>query len=98
MTQRDAYVAQIKRQLDELNVKMTELDAQARSARSARTEARETYQTEMLQLHQQTQDANAQLAQMMAAGEDSWNSMVTEMTKVRDAFITTSFNYFNSKF
>ena len=95
MTQRDAYVAQIKRQLDELNVNMTELDA---TARSARTEARETYQTEMLQLHQQTQDANAQLAQMMAAGEDSWNSMVTEMTKVRDAFITTSFNYFNSKF
>ena len=95
MTQRDAYVAQIKRQLDELNVNMTELDA---TARSARTEARETYQTEMLKLHQQTQDANAQLAQMMAAGEDSWNSMVTEMTKVRDAFITTSFNYFNSKF
>lgn len=94
MTQRDTYIAKMKLQLDELNAKMTELETKAREAR---TEAREKYQAEMSKLHQQSKDASAKLDQMVAAGEDTWDSLVAEMEKVRDAF-TSSFNYFKSKF
>ena len=94
MTQRDAYVAKMKLQLDELNAKMTELEAKAKLAR---TEAREKYKEEMAKLALQSKEAGHKLDQMVAAGEDTWEAMVAEMEKVRDAF-SSSFNYFKSQF
>ena len=94
MTQRDVYVAKMKLQLDELNAKMIELESKAKLAR---TEARDKYRTEMTKLELQSKEAGLKLDQMVAAGEDTWEAMVAEMEKVRDAF-SSSFNYFKSQF
>ena len=54
------------------------------------------YKEEMSKLSKQSKLAVAKLDEIQAAGEDKWESMVTEMEKVRDAF-KHSFNYFKSQ-
>jgi predicted nucleic acid-binding Zn-ribbon protein len=94
MSQRDLYVAKMKAQLDELNTKMDELEIKTQAAK---TEARAKYHAEMAKLRQQSKDAVSKLDAMKAAGEDTWEALMAEMDKVRDAF-TSSFNYFKSQF
>ena len=93
MTKRDAYIAKMKLQLDELNAKMSAVEAKAKEARE---DARDKYKEEMGKLRHQSELAVAKLDEMTAAGEETWEAMVTEMEKVRDAFIH-SFNYFKSQ-
>lgn len=50
----------------------------------------------MAKLRQQSDLAVAKLEELKAAGEDSWEKMVAEMEKIRDAFIH-SFSYFKSQ-
>ena len=83
----------MKLQLDELNTKIDSLETKAVEATQ---QAREQYHAEMLKLRDQSKAARAQLDQMVAAGEDSWDKMVAEMEKVRDAFVH-SFSYFKSQ-
>lgn len=92
-TRRDEYIEKMKLQLDDVNAKMSALEAKAQEAK---TEAREKYQTEMAKLREQSQLAIAKLDELRAAGEDSWEAMVAEMEKIRDAFIH-SFRYFKSQ-
>ena len=92
-TMRDEYTTQMKLQLDELNTKIDSLETKAFEATQ---QAREQYHAEMLKLRDQSKAARAQLDQMVAAGEDSWDKMVAEMEKVRDAFVH-SFSYFKSQ-
>jgi len=94
MSQRDLYVAKMKAQLDELATKMDELEIKSQAAKAA---ARDKYRAEMAKLRQQSKDAGTKLDEIKAAGEDKWETMKTEMEKVRDAF-TSSFNYFKSQF
>ncbi len=93
MSKRDAYVEKMKQQLDDLNTKMSAVEAKAQEAKE---DAREKYQEEMAKLRHQSDLAVAKLDEMKSAGEDSWEKMVDEMEKVRDAF-THSFNYFKSQ-
>ena len=93
-TKREEYTAMMKSQLDDLNAKMDELEAKTKEAKA---DAREKYKTEVAKLRHQSELALAKLNEMSAAGEDSWDNMVAEMEKVRDAF-TSSFHYFQSKF
>ncbi len=93
MSKRDAYVEKMKQQLDDLNAKMSVVEAKAQEARE---DAREKYRKEMTKLRHQSDLAVAKLDEMKSAGEDSWEKMVDEMEKVRDAF-THSFNYFKSQ-
>ena len=93
MSKRDAYIEKIKDQLDELNAKMSELEAKAQEAKD---DARTKYKEEMKKLSAQSKLAVAKLDEIKSAGEDTWESMVTEMEKVRDAF-KHSFNYFKSQ-
>jgi predicted nucleic acid-binding Zn-ribbon protein len=93
MTKRDEYVAKMKVQLDELNTKMSELEAKAKEAKA---DARDKYQEEMGKLRAQSRLAVGKLDDMKAAGEDSWEKMVAEMEKIRDAF-KHSFSYFKSQ-
>jgi len=93
MTVHSAYIAKMKSQLDELNVKMNELDSKTKEAKE---EAHAAYKAEMAKLHQQSKLAVAKLDELKAAGEDGWDAMVTEMEKMRDAF-THSFHYFKSQ-
>ena len=90
---RDEYVAKMKLQLDELNTKMDKLEAKASEAKE---DARAKYKEEMSKLRQQSKLAKGKLDELKAAGEDSWDVMVAEMEKVRDAF-KHSFNYFKSQ-
>ena len=93
MLKRDAYIAKMKLQLDELNTKMGNVETKAREAKE---DARDKYKEEMGKLRAQSQLAVAKLDELKAASEDTWDKMVTEMEKVRDAF-THSFNYFKSQ-
>ena len=93
MLKRDAYIEKMKQQLDDLNAKMGELEAKAEDAKA---DARAKYKEEMRKLDKQSKQAVAKLDELTSAGEDQWDSMVTEMEKVRDAF-KHSFNYFKSQ-
>jgi predicted nucleic acid-binding Zn-ribbon protein len=92
-TTRDAYVAKMKLQLDELNAKMTELE---QKAHDAKLEAKAKYRDELAKLQQQSKVAQAKFEEVKTAGEDTWDRATAEMEKVRDAF-THSFNYFKSQ-
>ena len=93
MSKRDAYVAKMKLQLDELNAKMAELEAKAKEAKE---DARDKYNEDLGKLRHQSQLAVAMLDELKASGEDKWEAMVAETEKIRDAFVH-SFNYFKSQ-
>jgi len=90
---RDEYVKKMKLQLDELNATMAKLEAKAQEAKE---DARDKYKEEMRKLRHQSKLAAAKLDQLQAAGEDTWETMVAETEKVRDAFVH-SFHYFKSQ-
>lgn len=94
MSKRDEYIAATKRQLDELNASMSKLEAKAQEVKE---DARDKCHEEMRKLRHQSKLAVARFDEMKAAGEESWETMVTEMEKVRDAF-KHSFHYFKSQF
>jgi uncharacterized coiled-coil DUF342 family protein len=93
MSKRDVYVAKVKLQLDELNAKMDELETKAKEAKE---DARDKYREEIGKLRHQYQIAVVKLDELKSSGEDTWEAMVAEMEKVRDAF-SHSFNYLKSQ-
>jgi len=93
MTNRDAYIEKMKTQLDDLNVRMESL---SNKAAEAQANVRATYDKDMAQLREQSVHAKAKMEELKSAGEDRWDAMVTEMEKVRDAFVH-SFSYFKSQ-
>lgn len=93
MSKRDAYIAKVKLQLDELNAKMDDLEAKAQEAKA---DMRDKYREEIRKLRHQSKLAIAKLDEIKAAGESSWEALVAEMEKIRDAF-THSFHYFRSQ-
>lgn len=93
MTTRDAYIEKMKANLDKLNANMNELEVKAKEARE---DARDKYQQDMAKLQHQSKLAVAKLDDMKAASVDTWEAMVAEMEKVRDAFVH-SFSYFKSQ-
>lgn len=93
MSKRDAYIAKVKLQLDELNENMGKLEARAQEAKD---DARAKYKEEMARLREQSRLAVSKLDEIRAAGEESWETMVAEMEKKRDAFVH-SFHYFKSQ-
>jgi len=93
MTNKNVYITKMKLQLDELNAQMNTLDAKAQEARE---DMRDKYHQEMNKLHEQSKLAVAKLDELQATGESTWEAMVAEMEKVRDAF-THSFHYFKSQ-
>jgi hypothetical protein len=93
MTKKSVYIERMKTQLDELNASMNKLDAKTQEAKE---DARAMYLEEMGKLRHQSKLAVAKLEDMKTASEDTWETMVTEMEKVRDAF-THSFHYFKSQ-
>jgi len=93
MTTRDAYIEKMKTQLDELNVHIERLGNQAATAQA---NVRATYEKDMALLHQQSLQARAKMEELRGVGEERWDAMVTEMEKVRDAFVH-SYTYFKSQ-
>jgi hypothetical protein len=93
MTQRDEYIQKMKSQLDSLNATMDEIAAKAKDAKE---EARARTREELAKLRHQSKVAAVKLEDLKAAGEDRWEAMVSEMDKLRDAFVH-SFNYLKSQ-
>lgn len=93
MPNRDEYIAKMKLQLDELDAKMDKLEAKATEAKE---DARAKYREEIAKLRQQSTLAKGKLEELKASGEDKWEAVVTEMEKIRDAFIH-AFRYFKSQ-
>lgn len=93
MTKKSIYIEKMKTQLDELNANMNKLDAKTEEAKD---DARAMYKEEMAKLRHQSEVAKGKLDDMKVATEETWDSMVTEMEKVRDAFVH-SFHYFKSQ-
>lgn len=93
MTTRDVYIAKMKHQLDELNTRMSQLSEKAAEVQES---ARATYRKDLDRLQKQSAQAKARMDELKTASEDRWDSMVTEMEKVRDAFVH-SFSYFKSQ-
>lgn len=93
MNTRETYIAQMKLQLDELNAKMNTLDAKAQEVKQ---DARHLYQEEMRKLRHDSKVATDKFEQIKVATEETWDAMVAEMDKIRDAF-KHSFSYFKSQ-
>ena len=93
MSKRDIYVEKMKTQLDQLNTKMDNLQA---GAEEAKAEAKDKYKVEMAKLRHQSKLAKGKLEELKAAGEDTRETLVSEMDKLGDAF-KHSFNYFKSQ-
>lgn len=93
MSKKNEYITKMKLQLDELNATMNKLEAKAQTAKA---EVRDIYKEEMRKLRHQSKLAVAKFDELVASSEDSWETMITDMEKVRDAF-THSFHYFKSQ-
>ena len=93
MSTRDIYIEKMKRQLDELNTTMDEIEVKAKKAQS---DIHEKYLLEMNHLREQSHIALDKLDGLKTTGDESWKNMVAETEKVRDAFIQ-SFHYFKSQ-
>lgn len=93
MTQRAVYIEKMELQLDKLNKKMEGLET---TAREAKEEARQKYKDEMGKLRTQSKVAAAKLDELKQASVDSWESMVTDMEKMHDAFTHSFFSLFQT--
>ena len=93
MVTKNAYIEKMKAQLDELNVRMERLGERATEAQAS---VHATYAKDMAQLRERSIQAKTKMEELKVAGEDRWDAMVTEMEKVRDAFVH-SFSYFKSQ-
>ena len=83
MSKRDTYIGKMELQLDKLNTKMTEL---ASNAQGAKEDARNKYKDEMTKLRHQSKVAVAKLDELKSASEDSWETLITDMEEMHDAF------------
>ena len=93
MSKQDVYVAKMKLQLDELNSKMTALEARAQDAKD---DAKAAFDSEMGRLRDQSRLAGAKLDELKLAAEGSWQKLVSEMERLRAAF-TRSCHDFKSQ-
>jgi len=93
MSQQDVYVAKMKLQIDELNAELKSLEAKAKEARR---DVKAQYDEQMDKVREQSRLASAKLDELSTAAEGSWDKMVADMEKLRNAF-TSSFHYFKSQ-
>ncbi len=94
MKTRADYIAAMKVQLDELNVSMAVLEAKAKQASA---DMQVQYKSGIDTLRKQQAIALDKLEELKQAGDDSWEHMIDNMEKVRDAFID-SYKHFKSQF
>jgi hypothetical protein len=93
MQSRDEYIKNIKSSIDKLNANMKVLEDRTEDAQK---DARKTYEEQLVKMRAQSKLAIAKLDEMQTAGADTWENMVAEIEKIRDAFVH-SFRYFKSQ-
>ncbi len=94
MKSRAEYIAAMKVQLEDLNVSMAVLEAKAKQASA---DMQVQYSSGMESLRKQQAAAMDKLEELKDAGDESWEHMIDNMEKVRDAFVD-SYKHFKSKF
>jgi ribosome recycling factor len=93
MSRRAEYISKMEAQLVKLNQKMSSLESEAQEAKE---EARQTYKEEMGKLRLKSKGAIAKLEELKASSEDSWETMVSDMEKMHDAFTHSFFSFFHT--
>ena len=93
MSKRDEYIGKMKQQLDGLNAQLKELEGKGEAAQA---EFLEKHAEQITQMREQYVAGLAKLDEIKSAGEDKWESLVTEGEKVHKAFVH-SINYFKSQ-
>lgn len=93
MSKRNEYVAKMKAQLDDWNRDIGQLEAKTKAAGG---EAEKKYREQLDALREQSRALSAKVDDVKAAGEDQWEKLVDEVTRLSDA-VKHSFNYFKSQ-
>lgn len=93
MSKRDEYIEVMKRQLDELNEQLTQLE---KKGEAAQAEFTEKHKDQIAQVRGHYNAALSKMNEIKAASEETWESLLAEGEKVHKAFVH-SFNYFNSQ-
>lgn len=93
MSKRDEYIEAMKRQLDELNAQLTELE---KKGEAAQAEFTEKHKDQIAQVRGHYNAALSKINEIKTASEDTWESLLAEGEKVHKAFVH-SFNYFKSQ-
>ena len=92
-TQRDEFINKLKAQIDELNAQMSEFESKAEVVGD---QAVSEFDAQMDKLREQAKEMQLKMGELQASSEDTWDRMLEETRKVRDAFIH-SVNYFKSQ-
>jgi predicted nucleic acid-binding Zn-ribbon protein len=93
MSKRDEYIEKMKKQLDELNSYIDELEDKAQHLKD---ETLVKYEKQISGLKELSNTARESLQEFKAAGEERWEHIAAEGDKVHKAFIH-SYNYFKSQ-
>ncbi|MFZ6816869.1 hypothetical protein [Undibacterium sp. Ji22W] len=93
MQSRSEYIELMRQELDALDMQLHRLEL---SAANLQEDARIRYNLEVDKVKIQSALAKEKFANLLDSSEASWNNMVTETEKIRDAFVN-SFHYFKSQ-
>lgn len=93
MSRRHEYVEKIKRQLDEMNAKIDELQVKRSQAEG---KAKVEYQEKLAIFRERADAARAKLREIRESPEESWEELKAEMENIREALVH-SYRYFKSQ-
>lgn len=93
MSKRNEYIAKMKGQLDELNLRIDELEDKAKHLKD---EALVKYDRQISGLKDLADSAKNHMQELKTSGEDKWEQAAAEGDKIHKAFIH-SYNYFKSQ-
>jgi prefoldin subunit 5 len=93
MSKREEFVEAMKRQLDEMNVQIDELEAKVKTEQE---KFGAKYDEQMQHLRASSQAVTKKIDEIRAAGDERWEALVAEGEKIQKALVH-SFNYFKSQ-
>lgn len=93
MQSRNEYIELMRQELDALDMQLHRLEL---SAVNLQDDARLRYNLEVDKVKIQSELAKEKFGNLLVSSEASWNNMVNETEKIRDAFVN-SFHYFKSQ-
>ena len=93
MSKRDEFVEAMKRQLDEMNEQIDQLEDKMKAEQE---KFGATYDAQMEQLKASSLAVKKKIDEIRAAGDERWEALVVEGEKIQKALVH-SFNYFKSQ-
>lgn len=93
MSKRDEFVEAMKRQLDETNAQIDEVEVKLNAGKE---KLGVTYDDQMKSLRASAATVKKKIDEIRAAGDERWEALVVEGEKIQKALVH-SFNYFKSQ-